>query len=97
MNLTQEEKYMKLAIREAQKAAISGDVPIGCIIVYDGTDPNTKADKNAEAHGILPGTIIGRGYNKRNKMHSSLMHAEIIAIKKACKAFDDWRLEDCTM
>ena len=25
------------------------------------------------------------------------MHAEIIAIKKACKAFDDWRLEDCTM
>ena len=97
MNLTDEEKYMKLAIREAQKAALSGDVPIGCIIVYDGTDPNTKADKNAEAHGILPGTIIGRGYNKRNKMHSSLMHAEIIAIKKACKAFDDWRLEDCTM
>lgn len=25
------------------------------------------------------------------------MHAEIIAIKKACKAFEDWRLEDCTM
>ncbi len=88
---------MKLAIREARKAGKNGDVPIGCIIVYDGTNKESKADINAAAHGITPGTIIGRGYNRRNKDHNSLMHAEIIAIKKACKAFDDWRLEDCTM
>ncbi len=95
--LTQDEKYMQLAIREAKKAHKNGDVPIGCVIVYDGTKPDSKADKNAEAHNIKPGTIIGRGYNQRNKKHNSLMHAEIIAIKKACKAFEDWRLEDCTM
>lgn len=94
---TEQENYMKLAIREAGKAAKNGDVPIGCIIVYDGLKPDSKADQNASAHGITPGTIIGRGYNRRNKDHNSLMHAEISAIKKACKAFDDWRLEDCTM
>ena len=41
--------------------------------------------------------IIARGYNKRNKLHSTLGHAEISAIKKASKALGDWRLEECTM
>ena len=30
------ERYMKMAIRLAKKAEANGDVPIGCIIVYDG-------------------------------------------------------------
>ena len=34
--LTEDEKYMKQALRLAEKAMDSGDVPIGCIIVYDG-------------------------------------------------------------
>ncbi len=33
--LTTDEKYMKLAIRQAKKAAEIGDVPIGCVIVAD--------------------------------------------------------------
>lgn len=71
-------KYMKEAIRQAKKAALIDEVPIGCVIVYQ--------DK-----------IIGRGYNKRNKMGSTLAHAEIIAIQKASKKLNDWRLEECTM
>ena len=76
--LTREEKYMKAAIREAKKAWALGEVPIGCVIVYE--------DK-----------IIGRGYNRRMVDHSALAHAEIAAIKKACKRMGDWRLEECTM
>lgn len=30
------ERYMKMAIRLAKKAEANGDVPIGCIIVYEG-------------------------------------------------------------
>ena len=71
-------KYMKEAIRQAKKAALIDEVPIGCVIVYQ--------DK-----------IIGRGYNKRNKRGSTLAHAEIIAIQKASKKLNDWRLEECTM
>lgn len=41
--------------------------------------------------------IIARGYNRRNTDKSTLAHAEIIAIKKASKKINDWRLEDCTM
>ena len=41
--------------------------------------------------------IIARGYNRRNTDKTALAHAEITAIKKACKKTGDWRLEECTM
>lgn len=41
--------------------------------------------------------VIGRGYNRRKTDKSTLAHAEIIAIRKACKKIEDWRLEECTM
>lgn len=41
--------------------------------------------------------IIARGYNKRNTKKSTLAHAELIAIEKACKKLGDWRVEECTM
>lgn len=34
--LTIDEKYMKEALKQAKKALAAGDVPIGCVIVYDG-------------------------------------------------------------
>lgn len=34
--MTIEERYMKQAITQAKKAAAIGDVPIGCVIVYEG-------------------------------------------------------------
>lgn len=34
--MTEDEKYMKLAIKQAKKAALIDEVPIGCIIVYEG-------------------------------------------------------------
>ncbi len=72
------EKYMKEALKQAKKAEDIGEVPIGCVIVYE--------DK-----------IIARGYNRRNTKNSTLAHAELIAIDKASKKMEDWRLEGCTM
>ena len=72
------ENYMKEAIKQAKKALALGEVPIGCVIVYQGS-------------------IIGRGYNRRNTDKSTLAHAEISAIKKASRVIGDWRLEDCTL
>ena len=76
--MTNDEKFMRLAIKEAIKAKEIDEVPIGCVIVYDGK-------------------VIAKAYNKREKLNSSLAHAEILAIKKACKKLDSWRLEECTM
>ena len=41
--------------------------------------------------------IIARGYNRRIVDKNVLAHAEIAAIRKACKKIGDWRLEGCTM
>ena len=41
--------------------------------------------------------IIARGYNRRIIDKNVLAHAEISAIRKACKKMGDWRLEGCTM
>ncbi|MCB6345223.1 nucleoside deaminase [Clostridium sp. AF18-27] len=76
--MTTDERYMKEAVRQAQKASALGEVPIGCVIVYE--------DK-----------IIARGYNRRMVDQNVLSHAEIIAIRKACKKMGDWRLENCTL
>lgn len=41
--------------------------------------------------------IISKGYNTREKTQQAINHAEIIAIKKACKKLKTWRLNDCQM
>lgn len=41
--------------------------------------------------------VIARGYNRRNTEKNVLAHAEIAAIREACKKTGDWRLEGCTM
>ena len=41
--------------------------------------------------------IISRGHNLKEIKNSSIAHAEIIAINKANKKLDVWRLEDCEM
>lgn len=46
---------------------------------------------------VKDGTVIARGYNRRNTDGSTLAHAELAAIRKACKKTGDWRLEGCTM
>ena len=71
-------KFMKAAVKQAQKAESIGEVPIGCVIVREGK-------------------VIARGYNRRMTDKSTLAHAEITAIRKACRKAGDWRLEDCTL
>jgi tRNA(adenine34) deaminase len=56
--MTQDEKYMKEAIRQAKKAYALGEVPIGCVIVYQdkiiGRGYNRRnTDKNTLAHAEI--------------------------------------------
>jgi tRNA(adenine34) deaminase len=56
--LTADEKYMKQAIKLAKKAALNDDVPIGCVIVYDGRIiargyNRRNADKSSLAHAEI--------------------------------------------
>ena len=68
------DKFMKEALKEAKKAYIKNEVPIGAVIVKDGK-------------------IISRAHNLREQKQNSLCHSEILAINKACKKLNTWRLD----
>ena len=73
-----EEKFMKEALKEAQKAYEKLEVPVGCIIVKDGK-------------------IIARAHNLKETKYDTTKYAEILAIQKASKKLESWRLLDCEM
>ena len=73
-----EEKFMKEALKEAQKAYNKLEVPVGAVIVKDGK-------------------IIARAHNLKETKFDTTKHAEILAIQKASKKLNSWRLIDCEM
>ena len=44
---------------------------------------------------VCENEIVACGYNKKERKNNALMHAEIIAIDKACKKLGSWRLDNC--
>ena len=41
--------------------------------------------------------VIAKAHNMKEKKCNEIMHAEIIAIDKACKKLKRWRLDDCEL
>ena len=46
---------------------------------------------------VRDGVIISSGRNFREKRKNALLHAEIVAIDRACKKLGCWRLCDCDL
>lgn len=46
---------------------------------------------------VKDGKIIARGYNIKEEKNDTTKHAEIIAIQKASKKLQSWRLNGCEM
>lgn len=44
---------------------------------------------------VKNGKVIASGYNKKEGKQNAILHAEIIAIDKACKKLKSFRLNDC--
>ena len=46
---------------------------------------------------VKDGIVIAQGHNVRNMLHDPTLHAEIVAIREACRLLSDWRLSDCDL
>jgi tRNA(adenine34) deaminase len=57
----------------------------------------TKGEVPVGAIIILDGIVIAKAHNLKEKNKDCLAHAEMLAIKQAQKAMNDWRLSDCVM
>ncbi|MBU3566313.1 tRNA adenosine(34) deaminase TadA [Polynucleobacter sp. MWH-HuK1] len=82
-----DQKYMRMAIEQAQLAAQSGEVPVGAVLVKDGQ-------------------VISKAFNKPIANHDPSAHAEMLALREAALAEENYRipgstlyvtLEPCTM
>ena len=71
-------EYMRLALKEAEKAYKKGETPIGAVIVWEDE-------------------VIAKAHNLRESKKNALLHAECVAIDKACKKLGGWRLHKATL
>lgn len=46
---------------------------------------------------VRNGKIIARGCNQRENRQDVTLHAEMLAIRQACRRLGSWRLDDCTL
>ena len=62
--------------------------------------------REAAAEGEIPvgcvilgpeGQTVGRGRNRRERGHDATAHAEMEAIREACRTLGRWRLHDCAL
>jgi tRNA(adenine34) deaminase len=65
--------HMAAALEEARAAAGRGEVPVGAVIVRDGT-------------------IVARAGNRTRELNDPTAHAEILAIREACRLAGSERL-----
>src|SRR2546422_5081135 len=78
MYLDVDEQFMDLAIAEAKKAEVSGEVPVGAVIVSEGI-------------------VIARSFNRPVYLNDPTAHAEIGALRDACREQGNYRLSNATM
>ena len=43
------------------------------------------------------GTVIGQGRNRREELRDATAHAEVEAIREACRKRGNWRLDGCSL
>ncbi|MGH2846120.1 MAG: tRNA adenosine(34) deaminase TadA [Thermoleophilaceae bacterium] len=80
-----EEYYMRLALREAERALEHDDVPIGCVIA-------TAQGARGAGHPASGGEVIAAARNERELRGDPTAHAEILAIREAARHLAGWRL-----
>ncbi len=77
------EFFMRMALREAEKAAADGEVPAGCVIVALPDDPDAPP---------AAARILARAHNMPEALNDATAHAEMLALSAAADALGAWRL-----
>jgi tRNA(adenine34) deaminase len=88
VNAKFDEYFMRMALREAEKAASDGEVPTGCVIVEEPEDPDASP---CEAR------ILARAHNQTEGLVDATAHAEMLALSAAFQVKGNWRLAGCRL
>lgn len=88
-----DEFFMRMALREAEKAAADGEVPTGAVVVQPAVlEP--AHDGHDAIYDPNPSTarILGRAHNQTEGLQDATAHAEMLALSSAFSAKGSWRL-----
>jgi tRNA(adenine34) deaminase len=77
-----DEQAMRLALDQALNARLSGEVPVGAVIVR---------------HTPAGPQVLATGYNRPVTTHDPTAHAEIVALRHAAHLVENYRLPDCEL
>ena len=73
--------FMKLALREARRAARLGEVPVGAVVVAAGA----------------AGEVLSHGHNLLITRSDPTAHAEVVALRRAARRTRNYRLTGSTL
>jgi len=79
---SRDEMYMRMALDQALNAELTGEVPVGAIVVL-----NRQGSSE----------VIATGYNRPITEHDPTAHAEIVALRHAAQFLGNYRLPDCDL
>ena len=88
-----DEHFMRMALREAEKASDDGEVPLGCVIVAPKVLESAH-DGHPAVYDPDPtqARILGRAHNQTEGLSDATAHAEMLAMSAAFNVKCDWRL-----
>ena len=88
-----DEYFMRMALREAEKAAADGEVPTGCVIVAPAVvEPAHDGHPAVFDENPSVARILGRAHNMTEGLKDATAHAEMLAMSAAFQSVGDWRL-----
>ena len=86
-----DEDYMRMALEQAKLAAANNEVPIGAVVVYNPIDRATRKPLLEKPQ------VIAEACNCRETAKDPSGHAEFVAMLRASRELDAWRLSGCTV
>ena len=88
-----DEHFIRMALREAMKAAAEGEVPLGAVVVAPAVlEPAHDGHPAVFSDDPSAATILGRAHNMPEGLKDATAHAEMLAMSSAFQAVGDWRL-----
>lgn len=75
---SEDEQWMRQAIRLAQRARATGDTPVGALVTRQGR-------------------VVAEGIEAVRSTMDPAAHAELLALREACRALRSFELSDCIL
>ena len=91
MQPSDDEYFMGLALEQARLGAAAGEVPVGAVLVQRGPEQGGTGQGRSSAR------VLAAAHNRPIGLHDPSAHAEMLVLRQAAQALQNYRLDDCEL